>query len=1411
MKAISTLYAAAALALVLQPIGKLLANHPSPLPDTINPPNNYSVGYTDNNPYNPAAPGPNPDMNYFPQAQAQNIANALSNNNAAAAGNPNGNHGGYTGLGFLTPDFGGTPRNVFVFDCSQHGGCDSGNAPADRINMPATNYISQTEACLRLVIGHELFHHVQYAYINFNNWATWGTVPVEGTARMMQDKLYTDLDANAGCITYLGETANWLGNPNQDLWASSYTSALFWNYLTEQLGLTATEPQRGTDFIVRFWQNAQTATNNGTIDLVGTLRTTISQFNVSDTLENLYQDFSIANYTKLLDVSALDNALRYRYRDENPGTADVYTTVSTAWDGSIPPAKGPQADSVSRWGSKYFVARPSADCIGVVGFIGDGDRAAYSLIGIKGADKVDRLYKSTTSHFARTLLQRRESPYTRLVAVVTGQNDAANFNYTFACGSPKLEIIEPTNIKPAYVGELNAPDRFLIRLNVSGPTELGTPSVEGLEPSDFQVFVGSPSNAADQATVVSGAYVQGQYWLVAQAPTKPAGPDTFPLFVKLGDLASDAKQNAVIYQKLVLDQVLVIDRSGSMLGPATSPKIAAARNAASLYVDAARSDDKIGVVSFSGDNVEPNDDATLNAQLKDVTDVNRANAKAAILGIVANGMTSIGDGMQKGANEFPVRGSAIGEDWLVLMSDGMENEAAFWDNVRPAIQAAGIRVNTIALGPNTDQALLQSIANQTNGTYYYVDVGPGTAQALRASATNTLRANGVSAAGVELPNRLGDAYGLANEIQQRHQRIWDDSGTIANGATQVRTIDIGEGGLSDAMLSVNWSDPSAAIDVEIERPDGSMVQDGVAGARLFKDNTHFVAHIGTFAKGAWTLRLTAVNGDPNYVAYLSGREENGAELRMWFGQTTNAPRLAGLYLRGLPMPVYATLVDSKGPVLGANIEVEIEHPDGGIITLPLLDDGNHGDGIAGDGLYGNKYTRTTVASPRRQPDSPSTPAIRGSYNVKLTASGKDNVGGTFTRISKGSFQIYELSKQDELGEPDIDQDGMPTRYELLHPCLDPAKDDAKDDADQDDLVNIEEWEIGTDPCYQDTDQGGEADRSELSRNANVFDPRDDALPAPVDPQVIDWVLDHMPLPDLKSESNLIRYPVHPAYVSIRLWRSMNPNGPFTLASEFDARAEGGLHYDTGLSNDVTYYYRLQGVDMNGNGSAMSHVFNGTPRKEPLPPRGSVTIAGDKPYVKSPIVSLTLSSDEDVAEMMISNNSAFTGASWEPFTTTRKWTLGAFGGYAMVYARFRDAAGNISSAYYDDVFVKSPFVLGNIRGLITLKRAVFPLPGAALHAHHEGEHDQPAADPRMGAMVWCDNLKNVAPTFTDETGAFELTDVPAGECVLTAQHNGYDKVSVTVNVVGGDSIEAPAPLDLSQALVRIRLPMVMRGG
>jgi len=62
-------------------------------------------------------------------------------------------------------------------------------------------------------------------------------------------------------------------------------------------------------------------------------------------------------------------------------------------------------------------------------------------------------------------------------------------------------------------------------------------------------------------------------------------------------------------------------------------------------------------------------------------------------------------------------------------------------------------------------------------------------------------------------------------------------------------------------------------------------------------------------------------------------------------------------------------------------------------------------------------------------------------------------------------------------------------------------------------------------------------------------------------------------------------------------------------------------------------------------------------------------------------------------MMISNNSSFVGAEWEPYLTSKSWTLTGASGINTVYAKFKNYAGMVSIAVFDDiVFDNTPPVV-----------------------------------------------------------------------------------------------------------------------
>ena len=84
---------------------------------------------------------------------------------------------------------------------------------------------------------------------------------------------------------------------------------------------------------------------------------------------------------------------------------------------------------------------------------------------------------------------------------------------------------------------------------------------------------------------------------------------------------------------------------------------------------------------------------------------------------------------------------------------------------------------------------------------------------------------------------------------------------------------------------------------------------------------------------------------------------------------------------------------------------------------------------------------------------------------------------------------------------------------------------------------------------------------------------------------------------------------------------------------------------------------------------------------------SNSINAGAPVTSSPSVTLYLSA-VGATEMLISNDAGFAGASWETYMTSKPWVLTSGDGAKIVYAKFRNAIGDISSVVRDNVTVST---------------------------------------------------------------------------------------------------------------------------
>jgi len=1089
-----------------------------------------------------------------------------------------------------------------------------------------------------LITLHEAFHQQQYSYggLQGDPAAKWVW---EGQARSIQDKVCmgpspsrcVDLDNEPGGVAnYLGEVNGFLDNPNQTITTASYRSALFWTYITEQYGMRAGEPARGMDFMLEFWK--QSADDFGD-DGVGIINRTLEEMGYSERFEDVFRDFAVANYAKKLSGSSVPS--KYQYIDETqpPGS---YNDVARTLDEfvSVGEQVGPALSEVRSWASRYFRVFPDRDIETItVDFSADTtDKLAYTLLAIKDS-QIAREITRTNRRFNEAL---PNDDYDEVVVIVSGLRNRVNFRYSFNATDPELNVLDPKLGRPAIAGDPASPEKFTIKLEVLSPDD-GSP-LEDLEFSDFEITVGTETLEASD--LITSAFVQGQYWFLVRAPGQ-ATAGRKDLVVEWDESLSVTEANAVDYKASVeADNVLTIDRSGSM-DDFGGIKLAAAKQAANLYIDSWRSGDGIGVVSFA-------DSGRVDLGLTDWNTTSRNDAILEIEDLMADGATAIGDGLDKALTEL-VDGDNTDRDWtIVLISDGLETGepeiSDFLDtwNTRDDDGDKNPRIHTVALGPDADRAKMQRLANKTGGTYHFASA-PVTRDATRGGADDVVR-------------ELAEVYRVIAESVAREQQVFSERDAIDSLGSRTHTIGI-DGSVREAVFVIKWERAlGLANPVRLLEPDGDD-----AGPPTRTADGHLLWRIPSPETGDWSLRLEPfVIGRGFTVPYLVEAGVRADLVMELFLGLAPSERVTGR-----DMPILVSLAESAA-VTGASVTATVTDPDGTDSTLTLFDDGNHGDGAAGDGFYGNVFDRTDVA---------------GSYILRIAAEGTGPVAGPFNRRLRSAFHMSAAD--------DSDGDGLPDWWEEDN-GTDPDTPDGGDDPDNDGRSNTEEYEQGTHPFDADTDDGGEGDGTD----PDPLDPADDRIEQP---RAYAW-------PGVGEVD--LRFTTDMAYTGMRIWRGPAPAGPFSLLSDTDA---DGRYVDGGRVNGTEYCYRLAGLGAGGAVSGLSPATCATPSTDPIPPTGLVRIAGGAPATATTDVELELFADDDpeereaeypglpglpatppegTIEMKLSNRGGLEGAAWQPFAPTRSWTLDPVGGLASVYVMYRDDAGNESDIFHDTIRVVS---------------------------------------------------------------------------------------------------------------------------
>lgn len=543
----------------------------------------------------------------------------------------------------------------------------------------------------------------------------------------------------------------------------------------------------------------------------------------------------------------------------------------------------------------------------------------------------------------------------------------------------RLQIVYPTDIEPAQAGAFDDPGKIWVM--VSGRT------TDNFSTNDFEIEIGG-----EEANIISGQNVQNQFWMVVEAPDKSdislgEGPGLYDLVVKddIGD-TTVTYPNAVEYafSGIPVDTVIVGDISGSM---ANCGKLEAAQNAARLYLDHAGTDDRIGVVGFSTDIVDPVFD------LQDATEASLQDAKAVIDGWETHNKTAIGKGILEGQSLLLDVDDST-HDWeIALLSDGKQNVAPYWDDIKDSIDNK-IVIDSVALGADADLTLMNDIADATDGSIRFAAIDqcpevdtktfssilPGTTSSASSMSSSVFGSTDMSGLSLE----LADIYKGFAEKARMEDRIGDWTGILDSiyGLDWEEYYLTLESGLPEAIFALNW-DGVGTSPLMIYINDVP-VEDLIEGETTL-DATHVQYRLPYPAPGEY--KITVVY-DYDPADEVTSFYPTPYRLMVSANSKTSALTIPDSVIDSLnynldwdSIPVHSFVGGDTAPITGADVIAEITTPTGDVIEIPLEDNGSGLDGEADDGLYGGSFT----------------PTEEGPYSVVIVVDGVDEEGNEFER------------------------------------------------------------------------------------------------------------------------------------------------------------------------------------------------------------------------------------------------------------------------------------------------------------------------------------------------------------------------------------------------------------------------------
>ncbi len=393
--------------------------------------------------------------------------------------------------------------------------------------------------------------------------------------------------------------------------------------------------------------------------------------------------------------------------------------------------------------------------------------------------------------------------------------------------------------------------------------------------------------------------------------------------------------------------VLLIDRSGSMAQ--FNNRLVFAKLGASQFIKSFEQGDALGLVSFS-------DSISVDYPLSEVTGESTRNAiTAAVNSLQAGGGTDIGDGLLMALNQLTGDDDCNCEKTIILLTDGEHNVGTPPESVLPALQRAGIRLQTATVGSQVGAAgeeSLQHMADATGGSSI--------------SISGAFDPSGTPSEAYSDAALIGFFSRISNDVKG-NSMVAQQREVIA--ANQTKEFDVFvEQNATSVSFTMNATDQADQLTLTLRTPSGVVITQADASTnpniKFETSSGSQTFHIQTPESGDWKVVATTGSVQTGKFELLAFADHPGLRLNA-LGQidTSVTPQVIQIQAS----PTYEGI-----NVMGANISGNVVKPDGTRANITLYDDGlaEHGDLEKDDGLYTARFSDITGG---------------GSYTFELTA------------------------------------------------------------------------------------------------------------------------------------------------------------------------------------------------------------------------------------------------------------------------------------------------------------------------------------------------------------------------------------------------------------------------------------------